>query len=239
VKITDFGLAKVQEHGSTTVTQLTGGTIYYMSPEQLAGLGNVDHRGDLYSLGMTLYEVLTGSVPFEKTESDFGIREKIVKGKIPPPKVRNATIPDALNSLVVKAIARDTGRRFQTAAEMRAALEKVEAGLVPRGKTERKPVRYPDPRFLKWGGVSVASLLLLAAGYYYIDSRPPSPAYAVVSVLSVPSDASVMLDGRAEGRTPLTLRRDVPGAIALKIDTRVGTRCCLSAPEIPCHSPSY
>lgn len=221
VKVTDFGLAKIQEHGSATVTQLTGGTIYYMPPEQLAGLGNVDQRGDLYSLGMTLYEVLTGSVPFEKTESDFGIREKIVKGKIPPPKTYNSKIPESLNALVVKSIAKDPARRFQTAAEMRIALEKIEAEYHHQ---KSKPSKASSGTGIgKW--IAAAVFVVLAGGIaiYYYSSRSTtehtvgSPATAQLSIQTTPANAIVELGGKLVGQTPVSLTREVFGRIDLKI----------------------
>ena len=161
VKVADFGLAKVQRHDSTTVTQLTGGTIYYMSPEQVEGLGKVDHRGDLYSLGMTLYEALTGAVPFEKTESDFSIRERIVKGKIAHLKLRDPR----LNTFVAKALERDPADRFQTAAEMRAELERIEIDLGEK--------RIPWPRFAL---VGAGVLTVGVAGYVTYRLLNPEPS---------------------------------------------------------------
>ena len=87
IKVTDFGLAKViqQKDAASTVTQARAGTLYYMSPEQVKGLKNVDTRSDIYSLGMTIYEMTAGRVPFEKTDSDFTIQKQIVEGELPSP----------------------------------------------------------------------------------------------------------------------------------------------------------
>jgi serine/threonine protein kinase len=125
VKVTDFGLAKLHRATTATVTQLTGGTLYYVSPEQIEGLFNVDHRGDIYSIGMTMFEALTGAIPFEHTESDFRIRERIVNGKIRPPQSFDPKIPKRLNDFVVKAIACRPDDRFQTMSEMISAFEKL------------------------------------------------------------------------------------------------------------------
>jgi len=78
VKITDFGLAKRLDPSPNASTVLAGGTLYYSPPEQLDSLANVDYRGDIYSLGMTMYEALTGKIPFADTASDFRIRQAIV-----------------------------------------------------------------------------------------------------------------------------------------------------------------
>ena len=82
VKVTDFGLAKIQHGLAATVTVGTGGTLCYMSPEQVRGLAHVDARGDIYSTGMTLYVTLAGQVPFAASETDFSVMNAIVEGRI-------------------------------------------------------------------------------------------------------------------------------------------------------------
>ncbi len=85
VKVMDFGLAKMLGKGSgeSTVTGARGGTLCYMSPEQARGLKNVDHLSDLFSLGLTLYEMLAGRLPFKKDDSDFTILKAIFEEKFP------------------------------------------------------------------------------------------------------------------------------------------------------------
>lgn len=204
VKVTDFGLAKIQEHGTATVTQLTGGTIYYMSPEQLEGLGKVDHRGDLYSLGMTMYEALTGSAPFEKTESDFGIREKIVKGKIPPPKSANPKISASMNAFVMKALARDPERRFQSAVEMRAALEKIEREFNTDMHPPARSSGFDGRKIAMIAGVAV---VLVLGGYFIYKLLTPVPS--ILAIASSPSGARVELNGSRVGDTPIKVQ--MPG----------------------------
>lgn len=128
VKITDFGLAKIQidtsESMVATRTGFTGGTLYYMPPEQLEGLPNVDHRGDIYSLGMTFYEMLAGRVPFNKGSSEFAILKAIDAHTFPALHEVNASVPQGLVDIVMKAVEKDPADRYQSAAEMLAALEK-------------------------------------------------------------------------------------------------------------------
>ena len=118
VKVTDFGLAKIQQVSGATMTLGTGGTLYYMSPEQIRGLSNVDHRGDIYSLGMTLYETLTGKVPFTDAETDFSIRQMVVEGRVPPPDKMNPALPRDLVKVVMKSIEKDPAKRYQSAGAM-------------------------------------------------------------------------------------------------------------------------
>ncbi len=126
VKITDFGLAKDQKNLSHTQTSSTGGTLYYMSPEQVKGLQFTDNRSDIYSLGLTLYEMLAGKIPFRKDDTDFTIREAIIKRQFPPPTHFNPSIPVGLNSVVMQAIEKRPEDRFQNVDEMLEALEQFE-----------------------------------------------------------------------------------------------------------------
>lgn len=131
VKVTDFGLAKIQKGAVSTMTMGTAGTLYYMSPEQIRGLGQVDHRGDIYSAGMALYECLTGRVPFKNEDSDFAVAQMIVEGRIPTPDKFNASLPKDLVRIVMKSIDKDPGKRYQNAAEMAAALVHFGATMKP------------------------------------------------------------------------------------------------------------
>ncbi|OGU72990.1 MAG: hypothetical protein A2V93_00735 [Ignavibacteria bacterium RBG_16_34_14] len=127
VKVMDFGLAKVvQEHGSqSTVTYAAAGTLYYMSPEQIKGLKNVDNRSDIYSIGMTIYEMLAGRSPFEKSESEFAVQKQIVEGKIPSLLKYNPIIPKDLVKFILKAIDKDADKRFKDISEMQEALSNI------------------------------------------------------------------------------------------------------------------
>lgn len=172
VKVADFGLAKIQQQTTATVTQITGGTLYYVSPEQIEGLVPIDHRSDLYSLGMTLYEAITGAVPFDKTASEFKISERIVKGKISPPRTLNPQISKELNDFVMKAIAKNRESRFQSALEMRTELERIE--------TEEKQSLTPAPwskRYRVLITAAGAGVVLVVAGYLIslvVGPKPPS-----------------------------------------------------------------
>jgi serine/threonine protein kinase len=132
VKVTDFGLAKIQEatgegHGLTR-TGITGGTLYYMPPEQLEGLNRVDHRGDIYSLGMSCYELLAGRVPFDKQQSEFSILKAIDAHSFPPLYTFAPDVPRPLAEIVTKALEYDPADRFQSANAMLEALDAWTAG---------------------------------------------------------------------------------------------------------------
>jgi len=138
-KIMDFGIARsVREKGITGPSVLIG-TPEYMSPEQAEGR-EVDHRSDIYSLGVILYEMATSRVPFEG-ETALSIAMKH-KSEIPKnPKQLNPGIPDDLSGVILKCLEKDKAKRYQSAADLRSELEKIEKGIptaerfVPERKT--------------------------------------------------------------------------------------------------------
>ena|ERR1022692_1014388 len=125
VKVLDFGLAKLtQNDQKVTHKTRTGsvmGTPYYMSPEQCEGKTEIDYRADIYSLGVLIFEMLTGKVPF----GGEGYGEIIVKHvTMPPPSVRSIVpdLPEYLDLLLYRVLAKDRDQRFQTMADLREAL---------------------------------------------------------------------------------------------------------------------
>ena len=127
VKITDFGLAKDQSSMTTTLTVTSGGTLYYMSPEHVKGFQYTDERSDIYSIGMTFYEMITGTVPFKDLQSDFDIRESIMRKDTVKPSSYNEKIPPELEAIVMKAIAKKPEDRYQTTNDMLEAIKQFEA----------------------------------------------------------------------------------------------------------------
>jgi eukaryotic-like serine/threonine-protein kinase len=125
VKIVDFGISKFNaltgEAGMMTQTGAIMGTPYYMSPEQARATNEVDARSDLYSVGVVLYEVITGAVPFAATTLTE-LMFKIVFEDPPLPQTVVPSLDDDFAAIVVRSMSRDPGRRFQSAQEMQAAL---------------------------------------------------------------------------------------------------------------------
>ncbi len=123
IKLVDFGVAKAFALSSARITSAGAvrGKLGYMSPEQIAG-GEVDHRTDLFSVGVTLYEVLTGRRLF-LGENDAETLEKVLSGPIYEPSRINPAVPPALDAVVMRALARDRDRRFQSGDELADALE--------------------------------------------------------------------------------------------------------------------
>lgn len=124
VKITDFGLAKLTQGTSVnTAADSILGTPLYMSPEQAFG-ESVDQRSDLFSLGTVLYELLTGRQPFA-SENYMGVIQNIIHKDIPSVRELNPEIPSNIESLVMRALAKNRDQRFQSARDFREAIEAV------------------------------------------------------------------------------------------------------------------
>ncbi|HEX8826392.1 MAG TPA: protein kinase [Archangium sp.] len=124
VRILDFGIAKVSEPGGNRPTTRTGmrmGTPQYMSPEQIRGAGDVTIRSDIFSLGVTLYELATGHVCFQG-ESDFNIMEKVVRAEYVPVEVAHPGIEPRLAAVIRRAMDLEPERRFASCQELAAAL---------------------------------------------------------------------------------------------------------------------
>ena len=122
VKVTDFGVAKVAAADHRTRTGTLKGKIGYMSPEQCRGHA-LDRRSDIFSIGIILYELSTCRRLFRSEASDFEILERIVKKDVTPPSKLRPGYPAELEAIVMKALARDRTRRYQTAREMHRDLE--------------------------------------------------------------------------------------------------------------------
>jgi HEAT repeat protein/tRNA A-37 threonylcarbamoyl transferase component Bud32 len=124
VKIVDFGVAAAQREGDTQLTK-TGyviGSPKYMAPEQILGK-KVDERADIYALGVMLYEMVTGVPPYSRGDH-MSVMYQHVQGKARVPQDLNPNLPPGLSDLVMKAMAVDKNKRFQTMDELRAALER-------------------------------------------------------------------------------------------------------------------
>ncbi len=121
VKLIDFGIAKAAGKGAKTQAGILKGKFGYMSPEQVRGLP-IDRRSDIFSCGICLYELLTGERLFVG-ESDFSTLEKVRNVEILPPSTYNRKIPDELERIVLKALAKDVEDRYQNAIDLHDELQ--------------------------------------------------------------------------------------------------------------------
>lgn len=190
IKMTDFGLAKIRLDADTTVSSATGGTLFYMSPEQVEGSKPVDHRSDIYSLGVTCYEILAGTIPFCDSDSDFTIRSNIVNGNLLPLRAQNTNVSPELAQIIMQAIAVDPDDRFQNVREMAARIAAFENDsghteptfnardstmpldefrtAATAGREKAKSTRFPWSDLKKVYRYSLAGLVLLVGLTTYI-----------------------------------------------------------------------
>ncbi|HEY1924761.1 MAG TPA: serine/threonine-protein kinase [Candidatus Acidoferrum sp.] len=138
VKLMDFGIARSSaKDGSLTSTGTTLGSLNYMPPEQVRG-ENADARSDIYSFGASLYEMLTGKLPFEN-DSQYALMTAQLNNDPPPPITIRGDLPPALNQIILMCMAKDPEKRFQSADALRAAIKTVPVSDLPPAKTTAVP----------------------------------------------------------------------------------------------------
>jgi eukaryotic-like serine/threonine-protein kinase len=144
VKLMDFGIARSGTDGSLTSTGTTLGSLNYMPPEQVRGEA-ADARSDLYSFGISLYELLTGKLPFQ-ADSQYSLMTAQLNQPPPPPISLRADVPPALNEIILMAMAKEPGNRFQSADAFCNALKSVPVSALPsQGTTFTPTPRTPAP----------------------------------------------------------------------------------------------
>jgi beta-lactam-binding protein with PASTA domain/predicted Ser/Thr protein kinase len=180
VKVTDFGIARAGASQMTEAGSIVG-TAQYLSPEQARG-ANVDQRSDLYSLGVVLYELLTGEAPFEG-DTPVEIAMKHLSAVPDPPSSHRPDLPRELDLVVMRALAKDPDDRYQSAEEMEADLERVARGAPVAAATEESAtqvMRVP-PAAAAAAAASSATMVapargrheVVAAQRYYDDYDEP------------------------------------------------------------------
>jgi serine/threonine-protein kinase len=211
VKVGDFGIARAATSDTMTKTGLILGTAHYISPEQAMG-DPVGPQSDLYSLGVVLYEMLTGTLPYD-AETSLGIAMKHVNGHLTPPREINPEVTEGINAVTVKLLAKNPGDRYADADELIEDLERVLDGLEPAaleatrvmnrvapvGTAQQAPVAPAPPaeakegkRRRRWPLFLLPLLLLLAllgGGAYALgllpDLTPPAQVPDLTDAASV------------------------------------------------------
>jgi serine/threonine protein kinase len=126
-KIMDFGVAKVERGGKDlTAAGTTVGTLHYMSPEQIVGAHDIDGRADIYSLGVTIYKLCTGDVPFNAS-TEFALMMAQVEARPTPPSELRPGIDSRLEEVILKALSKQPDERYQTVKELTSALLDLES----------------------------------------------------------------------------------------------------------------
>jgi eukaryotic-like serine/threonine-protein kinase len=191
VKLMDFGIAKSTTDLNLTRPGTTMGSIYYMSPEQVRG-GIVDGRSDIYSFGVTLYEMVTGRKPFQ-AETSYSVLNAQLNEAPAPPAQWNPSLSRELNDIVLRAMAKDPGARFQSADEFRAALKALREG---------HPASAP--------GVAAPAAAAAVLGAV----AAPIPAFASSGAQFAASGAQATPPFQSTGPTPASGFAPVPVAVA-------------------------
>jgi serine/threonine protein kinase len=249
VTLTDFGIAKAaSEAEQLTRTGTLVGTPEYMSPEQAEG-GVVDHRTDLYALGIVLYQMLTGQVPF-KGNTPHSTLYAVVNHPPPPPRQINPALPPAVEAVVLKAVAKRPEQRFQRGAEMTAALQAAVAGQPQPRATPSAPLREARARRrspVVWIVVALAAVLVLMVGALVLllagggDNATPMPTFTQVIVWQTPTTALAEVIPTS---TPADTQAPPPGPTDVLVVTEspeppTDTPTPTDTPEPPTDTPTF
>jgi tetratricopeptide (TPR) repeat protein len=191
-RIMDFGIARLLKAKGITGPGIMIGTPEYMSPEQVEGK-EIDQRSDVYSLGVILYEMVTGRVPFEG-DTPFTIGMKHKSETPQDPKKWNAQIPEDLNSVILKCLQKEKDRRYQSAGEVRSELEKIEQGLptTERIAAKKKPatsreitVKFSLNKPFRWGLVFAGIILVGIIIWQLLPKKAPLLAPKIENSIAI------------------------------------------------------
>lgn len=205
--LSDFGIAKIIE-GTLNLTGegMLIGTPFYMAPEQVRGQ-NADPRSDIYALGVVLYEATTGQRPFD-AETPLAVALMHVHNPLPVPTNVNAAIPESLERVILKALAKEASDRFQTAADMATALRQVELELQTSPLNERKaapttvvvsttqtPATTGSPQPLskrwpsRWLGIAAVTIVGIVAAAVWLWPRATPAGSSATSAPAIRASA--------------------------------------------------
>jgi tetratricopeptide (TPR) repeat protein/tRNA A-37 threonylcarbamoyl transferase component Bud32 len=192
VRIMDFGIARSLKVKGMTGAGVVIGTPEYMSPEQIEGQ-EVDNRSDIYSLGIILYEMVTGRVPFEgETFLSIAVKQKTERPR--PPRELNPQIPEDLVRVILRCLEKDKAARYQSVEEVLAELDKIEKGIPTTEKilpavkpsTSREiTVKFRPKRLIIPGAALVALVALAILGFRLLGRKGLVPAPAGKPSLAV------------------------------------------------------
>ncbi len=186
-KITDFGLALLLERTQITKVGATMGTVAYMSPEQARG-ERVDHRSDIWSLGVVLYEMATGQLPF-RGDREPAVVHSILHSEPATTTSAGAKMTRDLDRILRRALAKSPADRYARVEEMLEELETLRLALDPGAVTTTRttgPLAAPSRRRYLYGGLAALAALLAAGGYLWFRQSPPPPAAALASIAVLP-----------------------------------------------------
>ena len=236
VKVTDFGIARAAASPSVTATSVVLGTAAYMSPEQAQGK-TVGPASDLYSLGVVVYEMLTGALPFE-AENPVAVSLKHINEPAPSPREANPEVPEALDAITLRLLAKNPEDRYPSAAALADDLARLQSGLAPTvvdaektklmaaplpplpqdrtrvAKTAVAPPRPADPTERRRGGGLLRLLAPLLVGVALLAGV----AYALTADWGSSSSTGTEQSVPAENNRPQAQTVQVPDVTGLGQD---------------------
>jgi serine/threonine-protein kinase len=219
VKLTDFGLAKQCGDPGQTGQGMAVGTVFYMAPEQVRGLGATDWRADLYAVGILLYEMLTGRKPFDGTDQFAVMRAHI---ELTPRPVSHwvPTLPKDFDALIERALRKDPANRFQSACGFLTALQELTLTTPPAGKPAWQYATY---------AAGLCSLLLAAFAV------PPTLVEPAMETLSLPMPAPPLVPSDALN-IPVSAGEPLPPVPIATVPVRRARRPVLPPPVLSTES---
>ena len=262
--LTDFGIAKAAGYSTITAPGTLVGTPAYMSPEQARGRRDLDHRTDIYSLGMVLYQMLTGDVPFHGDTPPVVLRA-VIDDPPAPPRQLNPEIPVGVEDVILRALEKDRERRFQTVGEMIAGLDAVmyaypgagepptirQRGIQPLprshlsgGRSAGRPVfqgsRRSQSAGLLVGGILAVFTLVILMGYAILGGgRPPATPVSPQQPTATPTtetQPAVVPPASTSTPTPTAIPTDT--ATPTPITSATATAMLTLTPPSPTPTPT-
>ncbi|MDR1260164.1 MAG: Stk1 family PASTA domain-containing Ser/Thr kinase [Oscillospiraceae bacterium] len=175
VKVMDFGIARFARNDTRTITEKAIGSVHYISPEQAKG-GNVDEKTDIYSIGVMLFEMVTGKLPFE-ADNPVSVALKQIQSQPIYPRQLNKTLPVGIEQIIMRALQKDPRNRYQSAADMLNAVvllkqnpakvftydkgQQMQAGKLKQRESIEKSTKNKDVTNEKEEGISWIKLLMM------------------------------------------------------------------------------
>ena len=222
VKVADFGIARVSS-AQSTLTREALGSVHYISPEQAKG-GRIDYRSDLYSLGVVMYEMLTGHPPYDG-ETPVSVAIQHINAKAIPPRVLNPQIPEGLEQITMHAMAANVDERYESATAMLQDLDEFRknpsitfrfgaeaqsahverpasagsaAERAVRRRSDSRAPRQPQPRRKSGGAALIAGIIVIALALggigYFLYSFFFGDLFAQTEEVKVPSFLNMLLE---------------------------------------------